>query len=158
MTTDEIKALPISQIADDKCALLLWVTFPALQRAFEVIEAWGFEYRTVAFTWVKFNKNNMGFFIGLGYWTRSNAEICLLATKGKIKRINQDVPQIIATARQKHSTKPNSIVRERITRLFGDLPRIELFAREKVEGWDCWGNEVESDIELSKYPIQGDPE
>ncbi len=148
MNTTDIGLLPIGDLADENCALFLWVTMPALGQAFGLINGWGFSYSTVAFTWVKLNKNGMGFFFGLGSWTRANAELCLLATKGHPKRVNKDVPQIVATPRMAHSRKPDEIVRDRIIRLCGDLPRIELFARRKVEGWDCWGNEVESDIEL----------
>ena len=89
----------------------------------------------------------MGLFTGMGYWTRSNTEDCWLATKGHPKRIDASVHQVIMSPVQGHSQKP-SIVREKIVQLMGDIPRIELFARRKVEGWDCWGNEVESDIEL----------
>ena len=147
MTLDDIKNLPIKNISGEDCVLFLWVTYPTLPRAFEVIKAWGFEYKTVAFTWVKQDKSGMGIYLGMGYWTRSNAEICLLATKGNPKRENADVRQIVLSPRREHSQKPSEI-RERIIRLLGDLPRIELFARRKVDGWDCWGNEVESDIVL----------
>lgn len=89
----------------------------------------------------------MGLWLGMGYWTRSNAKICLLATKGNPKRIDTSVRQLIMSPRLEHSRKPSE-ARERIVALMGDLPRIELFARRKIDGWDCWGNEVESDIEL----------
>jgi N6-adenosine-specific RNA methylase IME4 len=148
MDFGSISKLPIHSIVDTHCVLFLWVIFPRLQEAFEIIKAWNFTYKTVAFNWVKLNKNNMGFFIGLGHWTRANSELCLLATRGHPKRANADVPQIIATPTMTHSRKPDEIVRDRIVRLCGDLPRIELFARRKVDGWDCWGNEVENDIEL----------
>jgi len=140
--------LAVVNIADRDCILFLWTTFPKLMEAFKVIDAWGFRYRTNAFLWVKQNPNKLNFFEGLGYWTRKNTEPCLLATKGNPKRVNKDVPELIIAPRMKHSRKPDEIVRDRIIRLVGDLPRIELFARRKVEGWDCWGNEVESDIEL----------
>ena len=149
MSIEDIKTLPISSIASNDCFLFLWATSPNLLEAMSIIAAWGFTYKTGAFNWVKWNKNNMGFFMGMGYYTRLNSEYCLLATKGKPKRVNKDVPQIIATPRMAHSRKPDEIVRDRIIRLCGDLPRIELFARRKVEGWDCWGNEVESDIDLT---------
>ena len=147
MTLEDIKSLPVKHIADQNCVLFLWATFPTLPRAFEVVNAWGFEYKTVAFNWVKQNKNSMGIWLGMGYWTRSNSEICLLATKGNPKRIDASVRQIVLSPRLEHSQKPRE-VRQRIVQLMGDLPCIELFARQKVEGWDCWGNEVESDIEL----------
>jgi len=148
MALGEIKELPIAEFVDKDCALFLWTTSPNLQEAFSVINAWGFIYKTVGFTWIKQNPNSMTFFEGMGHWTRANAEYCLLATKGHPHRVNADVPQIIITPRLKHSRKPDEIVRDRIIRLVGDLPRIELFARRRVDGWDCWGNEVESDITL----------
>ena len=147
MTTDDICALPVSDIAAKDCVLFLWATFPNLQSAFTVIKAWGFTYKTVAFVWVKRNKKSPGWFWGLGYWTRANAEICLLATKGKPKRFSRGVHQVIDTPIEEHSKKPQT-ARERIVELAGDLPRVELFARERTPGWDVWGNEVKSDIAL----------
>ena len=147
MDNVDIYNLPIKTIADNNCILFLWATYPKLQEALETIKAWGFIYKTVAFTWVKQNKVSDGFHFGLGYWTRGNPEICLLATKGKIKRVSKYIPNLHISHLQGHSQKPDEI-RNKIVLLIGDLPRIELFARQKVEGWDCWGNEVESDIEL----------
>ena len=136
-----IENLPIKKIADDNCILFLWVTFPILNEVFDLIKWWGFEYSTVGFVWVKQKKKGGGFFFGLGNWTRSNAELCLIATKGSIERKDASISQIIYTPVGKHSQKP-SIVRENIVKLAGDLPRIELFARQKSEGWDVWGNEI----------------
>lgn len=147
MSADDICSLPVADIAEDNSVLFLWVTFPNLQESFRVIKAWGFEYRTVAFVWVKRNKKAINWFMGLGYWTRANAEICLLAVKGKPKRVSKSVRQIIDSPIERHSKKPDE-TRERIIDLMGDLPRIELFARQKTDGWDVWGNEVESDIKL----------
>lgn len=147
MDLETIKKLPIASLADSNCVLFLWITFPTIEKAFEVIRSWGFVYKTVAFVWVKQNSSGMGLWLGMGYWTRSNAEVCLLATRGNPKRIDAGVRQIVMSPRQEHSHKPSE-VRERIVQLMGDLCRIELFARRKVEGWDCWGNEVESDIDL----------
>ena len=147
MSLVDICSLPIKDISDTNSILFLWATFPMLKEAIQVIEAWGFAYKSIGFLWVKLNKNNMGAFYGLGRWTRGNTEPCLLATKGKPKRISASVFQLLMLPRQEHSRKPSE-VRNRIIELVGDLPRIELFARQKVDGWDCWGNEVESDIEL----------
>ena len=147
MSADDICSLPVADIAEDNCVLFLWVTFPNLQESLRVIKAWGFEYRTVAFVWVKRNKKAVNWFMGLGYWTRANAEICLLAVKGKPKRISKSVRQVIDSPIERHSKKPDE-TRERIVELMGDLPRIELFARQKTDGWEVWGNEVESDIKL----------
>lgn len=134
-------------MAAPDCALFLWVTFPFLQDAFRVIEAWGFRYRTTAFCWVKPTKDGSGWAFGTGFWTRANAEICLLAVKGKPQRIAKNVPQIISEPRMEHSRKPDE-ARDRIVRLLGDVPRVELFARQASPGWDVWGNEVESTISL----------
>ena len=147
MKVEDICKLPIKNISEDNCILFIWTTYPMLKESLQVIDNWRFKYKTIAFQWIKTNKKSPGFFFGLGRWTRGNSECCLLATKGKPKRINNSVSQLIFTPRGKHSSKPG-IVRERIIKLCGDIPRIELFAREKVEGWDCWGNEVESDIKL----------
>tara|TARA_Y100000310_G_scaffold325071_1_gene387985 strand:- start:128 stop:610 length:483 start_codon:yes stop_codon:yes gene_type:complete len=146
----DLCALPVPSIADDDCALFLWTTAPCLIEATNVLEAWGFTYKTKAFCWIKQNKVSMGLFTGMGYWTRSNTEDCWLATKGHPKRIDARVHQVIMSPIQGHSQKP-AIVREKIVQLMGDLPRIELFARKKVDGWDAWGNEVESDIDLKWY-------
>lgn len=143
MTIQEIMDLPVQELADDNAVLLMWATFPNLPLALATIEAWGFTYKTCAFTWVKLNKKSPGLFWGMGYYTRSNAEICLLATKGKpLERHSHKVHSVIVSPVEEHSKKPNE-TRERIVELFGDLPRIELFARQHADGWDCWGNETE---------------
>ncbi len=147
MDLEDIKALPISEIADKDCALFMWLTFPCMKEAFEVLDAWGFEYKTVAFVWVKQNRKSDSLFWGMGYWTRANAELWILATKGHPKRANTGVHQVIMSHIEAHSKKPNE-ARERIVRLMGDVPRIELFARQSPEGWDVWGNEVECSIDL----------
>lgn len=147
MNVEDICALPIADIVAKDSVLFLWVTFPNLQEAFRVIEVWGYKFCTVAFVWVKKNKKVDSWFMGLGHWTRSNAEICILAKKGNPKRISKSVRQIIDTPIEFHSKKPDE-TRDRIVELMGDLPRIELFARQKTEGWDVWGNEVESNIKL----------
>ena len=146
MDTRDICDLPVARLADTNCALFLWVVLPLLQDGLDVMKAWGFEYKTTAFTWVKRNQNAMGWFWGMGGWTRSNAELCLLGFKGKMECKAHDVLSIVDTPVMAHSRKPDEIVRPYILRLCGDLPRIELFTRRKVEGWDCWGNEVESNI------------
>ena len=148
MTKKDIQNLPVEKICEDDCVLFLWVTAPCLEEGLELIKKWGFTYKTKAFNWVKRNKISDSWFWGMGYYTRANSEDCLIATKGKpLKRISRSVHQILSDRIMKHSQKPNS-AREKIVELFGDLPRIELFARQKTPGWDVWGNEVESDIEL----------
>lgn len=132
----------------ENCSLFLWATMPKLQEALDVIKAWGFIYTTCAFVWVKQNPNGDGIYSGLGHWTNGNAELCLFAKKGKPQRVAKNIKQICIAPRSRHSEKPKEI-RDRIVSLIGDVPRIELFARQKTEGWDVWGNEVESDIELT---------
>jgi len=147
MKNEDICNLPVNELADNNCILFLWATFPKLQEALDVIKAWGFEYKTVGFNWIKKNKNGGNFF-GVGWYTKSNSEICLIGVKGKAPKVSNSVSQIIETVKGKHSEKP-FIVRDKIVEFCGDIPRIELFARQKTEGWDVWGNEVKSDIELS---------
>lgn len=148
MSMEELYALPVKEIADRNAALFLWATFPKLPEAISLMEPWGFHYITVAFVWIKLNKKALTPYTGLGFWTRSNAEICLLGKKGTPKRQSAKIHQLIFSPRQEHSQKP-VIVRDKIVELMGDLPRIELFARETVSGWDAWGNEVPCSISLS---------
>lgn len=140
MSIADICALPVASIAAEDSVLFLWVNGPRLFEAEDVINAWGFTYKAIAFTWVKTCKSGFGFPIGCGYWTRANPEICLLATRGKPRRIDASVPALIMSPRREHSRKPDE-VRERIVQLVGDLPRIELFARLKTPGWDGRGRQ-----------------
>lgn len=142
MPLEDIKALPIPNISDRNCALFLWVTMPKLREGLDVIDAWGFKYITCAFVWVKLNPSGEGIYSGLGHWVNGNAELCLFGKKGHPQRVAKNVKQIVIASRGRHSEKPAE-VRDRIVRLMGDLPRLELFARQEVEGWDCWGNEVD---------------
>ena len=144
MTQDEIKNLPIHNLAAKDSVLFLWATMPMLQEALDTIKAWGFKYKTCAFCWVKQNPKNGGIFAGLGHWVQGNAELCLLATKGHPHRVSKSVKQIVLAPRGRHSEKPAE-VRERIVSLLGEQNRIELFARQYAEGWDCWGNEAPED-------------
>ncbi len=148
MSTDEICSLSVPDIADENCALILWVTFPRLKEGIKVMEAWGFRYVTIAFNWFKTNKSGTPFF-GVGYYTKSNSEIALLGIKGKMKPASNFVSQVVISEREKHSKKPE-IVKDKIVELFGDVPRVEMFARQKTSGWDSWGNEVESDISINE--------
>ena len=143
MKKEDIQKLPIQNLCEKDCVLFLWVTFPCLCEGLELIEKWGFEYKTCGFTWVKKNKKSDSWFFGCGYWTRANAEICLIATKGNPKRVSASVHQVCDARIMEHSKKPPEI-RDRIVKLMGDLPRIELFARQHADGWDCWGNEVQN--------------
>jgi len=131
----------IEKISDNNCILFLWVTFPCLLEGLKVMKEWGFTYKTCGFNWVKRNKKSNTFFFGMGYWTRANSELCLIGTKGTIKRKSNKVFQIVDTPIEEHSKKPD-VVRDRIVELVGDIPRIELFARQTANNWDCWGNEI----------------
>lgn len=146
MSTEDICNLPIKDIKTDNAILFLWSTFPNMPEAFKVIESWGFIYKTVAFTWIKKNKKKIDTnFWGMGAYTRANAEVCLLAvskgTKANKQVLRHDIHSIIEAPVMKHSAKPPE-ARERIEMLLGDVPRIELFAREQVPGWDALGFEL----------------
>ncbi|MHA1565050.1 MAG: MT-A70 family methyltransferase [Alphaproteobacteria bacterium] len=146
MSLEAIRELPVSNVAAPDCVLFLWATDPLLPAAMDLIEAWGFTYKTVGFYWAKLNKtadpeqfSANDFFTGLGYWTRANPEQCLLATRGRPARLARDVKRFIVAPRREHSRKPEEIY-SRIERLTGG-PYLELFARESRPGWDHWGNE-----------------
>ena len=147
MKIEDIKSLKVNFIAEDNSLLFLWVTNPMLKKGLEVMASWGFEFTTIAFVWVKTYKNGKEI-TGMGRYTRSCIELCLLGKKGVgVIRKHTNISQIVYSNLQNHSKKPDEI-RQRIEQLFGEVPRIELFAREKKQGWDVWGNEVNSDIEL----------
>lgn len=103
MSIDELCALPVAEIAAPDSALFMWATFPQLPEALRLIKAWGFNYKSVAFVWLKKNKKADSWFYGLGFWTRGNAEICLLATRGHPKRQAADVHQFIISPIEAHS-------------------------------------------------------
>ena len=157
MSIWEICALPFSKMVAPNCALFMWATFPKLWDARLVFDAWGFEYKTCAFVWIKTNKREVAeqaaffpvdsfdSFWGMGRWTRSNAEICLLGVKGQPKRSSGGVHQLIYAPVSEHSRKPAE-TRKRIVELMGDVKRVELFARQSTDGWDVWGNEIESTV------------
>ena len=158
MALQDICLLRVIDISDSNCTLFLWGTWPLLPECLEVMKAWGFTYKTIGFVWLKTRENvNQYQFLpsdklsetpGMGFWTMSNTEFCLIGVKGNPRRLNTGVRQVVYSPLREHSRKPDEI-RERIVTLMGDLPRIELFARRKVEGWDVWGNEVESDLLLN---------
>jgi len=140
MSTEDIIALPVRDISSADCVLFLWVVDTQLFDAKEVIDAWGFTYKTVGFTWAKETTTGKDHF-GVGMWTRKNPEMCLLATRGRVVRKDAGVRQLQRHPVREHSRKPDEF-RSEIVRLVGDLPRIELFARRSAPGWDVWGNEV----------------
>ena len=147
MHDGDIGTMPVGDLAAPDCALFMWIVWPTLPEAVEVIRAWGFEYKTCGFCWVKAHAKQVEMFrddmdgqVGMGYWTRANSEVCLLATRGKPKRLNADVRQAILEPRREHSRKPDC-VHDRIERLVAG-PYLELFARAERPGWTTWGNEV----------------
>ena len=148
MSAEEIMSLPVAELAAPDCMLFMWVCWPNLLESLETIKAWGFEYKTCGFMWMKADVSTINMFddpvdayMGLGYYTRANSEACLLATRGKPKRVNADVRQGIIAPRREHSRKPDG-VHQRIERLTSG-PYCELFARQKRSGWDVWGNQTE---------------
>lgn len=152
LTLDEIKAIPVADVAARDCVLILWCVDPMLPQALEVGDAWGFKYKTTAFVWAKQRRETSTrdrlhddrwhkiFPIGTGYWTRANPEIALLFTRGKPKRLHADVRKLIISPRREHSRKPDEAC-ERIERLVAG-PYLEMFARTTRPGWTAWGNET----------------
>lgn len=143
-------AMPIGRLAAPDSALFLWATWPTLPDASRLMKAWGFEFKNCAFLWVKMNRKKPTPFVGLGHWTRGNTEPCLLGVRGDIRRVDAGVQQVVMSPLRRHSAKPPE-VRERIIRLMGDLPAVELFARERASGFDGFGNELppETSIQLN---------
>jgi N6-adenosine-specific RNA methylase IME4 len=154
MRLPELLALPVRNLAAKSgCHLFLWTTSPMLRTAFEVIEAWGFRYSSVAFTWVKLRRAlrteqlrftataDSDLHVGLGLTTRKNSEFCLLARRGSPKRVAKDVREIILSPVREHSRKPDEAYR-RVERYCAG-PYLELFAREQRSGWTAWGNEID---------------
>lgn len=140
MDFDSICQLPVKALADDEAHLYLWVTNPFLKQGIELCEKWGFEYKTLI-TWIKTYKNGVPE-MGMGYYFRSCTEHIIFGVKGKKKILNKTTKNMFQEVNPKlHSQKPAS-VRDMIVNCSGDLPRIELFARQYADGWDCWGNEV----------------
>lgn len=159
MKTEDIMKLRVDQISDKNCILFIWATFPNLPECLRVINAWGFKYKTLGFSWIKVHekeKNQMllwqkgnKVFFGVGHYTKSNCEPCLIGMKGRLKYIKKTdkISSVLVSPLREHSRKPDE-VKNKIVEFCGNIPRIELFARQKTEGWDVWGNEIESDIEL----------
>lgn len=151
MKCQQIANLPVGEIAAWDSVCFMWATYPCLNEALYVLRAWGFRYRTVAFTWVKINRNTGRPYFGMGSYTRGNAEICLLGVRGHtLERQDKGVSQLIQTELHDHSVKPQE-ARERIVKLYGDVKRIELFARRDpgdmfppFDGWTLWGNQAVS--------------
>ena len=148
MSENEINGIQIPAAHD--AVLFLWACWPLLPQALRTIEAWGFEYKTIAWVWVKLNRNSMGFYFGMGYYSRSNSEPCLLATRGNLSKPKaRDVQALICSPIRAHSQKPDEQY-TKIERLYPQGHYLEMFARRKhSERWDVWGNEVKSDVEIT---------
>jgi N6-adenosine-specific RNA methylase IME4 len=152
MGIDDIAALPVRDLAAPDAHLFLWATGPCLRQAFEVMEAWGFRYSAIAFTWVKLKRSHnpaqlrilpladFDLHVGLGLTTRKNAEFCLLGRRGNARRNAKDIREIILSPVREHSRKPDEAY-ERVQR-YCDGPYLELFARQQRRGWTAWGNET----------------
>lgn len=141
MSIDDLKSLPVSDIAQDNAIMFMWVTDPLLPKQIEVMESWGFSYRTMGFVWIKMNKTQQTPFFGLGYYTRKNCEYVIIGVKGKIGRpLVKNVSMVIQSKIREHSRKPDEIY-PLIESMYSG-PYIELFARQKYPNWDSWGNEI----------------
>ena len=142
MTLTELKKLPIKNITNDDAVCFMWVTDSHLDEALEVFKAWNFKYKTIAFNWIKITSKG-NYCKNVAPWTMKSSEICLLGVKGRMSKYKKanNIESLVIAERTKHSKKPNE-VRKRIENLFGDIPKIELFARQTAQGWDSWGDEI----------------
>jgi len=133
LKTGELMKLPVQDIAKDDCLLFMWTSNPHLAQAIELGEAWGFEYKTVAFVWDKMNHNP-------GQYTLSNCELCLIFKRGRIPKPRgaRNMQQLVRSPRKEHSEKPVEVI-QAIEKMFPAQERIELFARRKTKGWSVWG-------------------
>ena len=164
LRVEDIAKLPVHTLAAKNCVLFMWATYPLIAEALDVIRGWGFTYKSIAFQWVKLNPKAGTPFYGLGRWTRGNTEPCLIATRGKPARVSKSVHQLVGyddalplTLEHpigKHSSKP-PIVRDKIVELMGDVPRIELFARERTPGWIATGYDLDG-VDIRDLLKEGD--
>ena len=151
MTKQDIMNLDVQAVTDENAILFMWVTFPNLQQGLDTIKAWGFKYKTLGFSWIKTNKKNGKPFFGIGWYTKSNCEVCSIGVKGKPPKASNSVSSVLIEPLDGHSKKPDE-ARKRIVEFCGDLPRLEMFAREAPEGWDVFGNEAPNSIEIGVKP------
>jgi N6-adenosine-specific RNA methylase IME4 len=143
MTMDDIRNLPVRDITEDNAICFMWITDPLIPKQIQLMEDWGFKYKTMGFVWTKLNKKSRTPFIGLGYYTRSNEEYCIIGTKGKIGRPkDRSISQSVQEPIREHSRKPD-IIRTYIERMYPDGNRLEMFARTQYPGWDVFGNQVD---------------
>lgn len=168
MTMAEIAALPVPSLAAKDAALLMWCTFPYLADQIKLFDHWGFRFRTMLLTWIKLNpkgwdqpKDDPNYrpgkeyvlyrdglfhsvFFGVGYYAKSNPEVCLLGMRGQVPTVSNAVSSVIHAPRREHSRKPDEAY-QRIQGVFGDVPRIELFARHSAPGWAVAGNGIDGE-------------
>ena len=173
MTMEEIAALPIKRIAAPNCAVLMWCTFPYLDKQIKLFDYWGFRYRTQFLTWIKLNPRGFDLpkddpnyqpgkqyvlycdglfhstFFGVGYYAKSNPEVCLLGMRGQLPTISDAVSSVIMEPRREHSRKPLEAY-EKIEGVFGCVPRVEVFARQIRQGWDAMGHGVSDGLDIYK--------
>lgn len=159
MSIEELCALPVGDLVAPDCVLFVWVCWPTLLEAIDLVEAWGFKYKTCAFNWTKAHAGQVEMFqddietyMGMGYWTRANTEPCLLATRGKPKRLDAGVRQAIIAPKREHSRKPDG-VHASIQRLVAG-PYLELFARQQRPGWTVWGNQTDRFAPAQQSPSE----
>jgi N6-adenosine-specific RNA methylase IME4 len=141
MPADDVRRLPVAELATKDCALFFWFVKSNLPEALAIVSAWGFAYKTLAFTWVKHNPVTGRFPISMGMWTRTGSEQCILATRGAPKRLSKGVREVVLAPRREHSRKPEEIYPAVESLVAG--PYLELFARQSRAGWDCWGNQTD---------------
>jgi site-specific DNA-methyltransferase (adenine-specific) len=146
MSTDKICDIDVNAITEEDSILFIWATFRKLEECMKVIKSWGFKYYGLGFDWTKTTVTGKPCF-GMGYYTRQNNEICLIGIKGKPKPIDRSVSCVVQSERRHHSAKP-LIVRKHIEKVMGECNKLEMFARDKEDNWDIWGNELENDIKL----------
>jgi len=156
MREAELAALPVSHLAADNSVLFMWICWPVLEQSLRLLNAWGFSYKTCGFSWMKADQYRLFALqedvrMGLGYWTRANSEVCLLATRGKPKRRSANVRQGIIEPLREHSRKPDC-THQRIEELVPG-PYLELFARAPRKGWDVWGNQTDKFAEAKTNPM-----
>lgn len=148
LSPEDLRRLPVRRISRPDSLCFMWVTGPQMDVGLSVLRAWGFAFKTTAFTWIK--RHDSGKLAwGMGGWTRANPEFVLLGVRGKLHRQSAGVHSVIEAVRRAHSTKPPE-VRDRIVDLVGDVPRIELFARARAPGWDAWGNQLPSQTQTGE--------
>lgn len=159
MTDEQIKSLPVNEIIADDAILFLWVIDSKIPMINDFMKAWGFEYKCVGFVWAKKAKTTDGVNANFSSYTRRACEFCYIGTRGKYMVKKKNLDQFIYEPKREHSRKPD-VIRQIITEMIGEVPRLEMFAREKHEGWDAWGNETDKfetkggGIFNNSFPVQ----